>query len=34
MTADQDNACVERELELPEVYRGEGVRIFEVPAGE
>jgi hypothetical protein len=34
VTADQDNACVERELELPEVYRGEGVRIFEVPAGE
>ncbi len=33
ITADMDNACVERELDLPEVYRGESVRIYEVPGG-
>jgi hypothetical protein len=31
ITADTDNVCVQDELELPEVYRGESVRIYEVP---
>jgi hypothetical protein len=29
---ERPNACVEQELELPLAYRGEGVRIFEVPS--
>jgi hypothetical protein len=32
VTGDQPGACIEQELELPETYRGEGVRIFEVPS--
>ena len=31
ITGDTDNLCVQRELELPRVYAGEGVRIYEVP---
>jgi hypothetical protein len=31
ITADTDNVCIHDELELPEVYRGESVRIYEVP---
>jgi len=31
ITDDSDNACVQDELELTEVYRGEGVRVYEVP---
>ena len=31
ITPDTDNVCVQNELELPEVYRGESVRIYEVP---
>ncbi len=31
ITPDTDNPCVQKELELPEVYRGEDVRVYEVP---
>jgi hypothetical protein len=31
VTGDVDNPCVERELELPLVHHGDGVRIYEVP---
>jgi hypothetical protein len=34
VTADAANPCVEDELALPLTYRGEGVRIYEVPAGD
>lgn len=34
VTGPGGNDCLERALELPESYRGEGVRIWEVPAGE
>jgi len=33
ITREVSNVCVERELNLPRVYEGEGVRIYEVPAG-
>ena len=33
ITREVENVCVERELNLPRVYEGEGVRIYEVPAG-
>jgi PA14 domain len=31
VTADADNPCVQHELELPERYRGEGIRVYTVP---
>jgi hypothetical protein len=31
ITGDADNPCVQQELQLPEVYRGSGVRIYAVP---
>lgn len=33
VTGDVDNASIVHELALPEVYRGEDVRIYEVPSG-
>jgi hypothetical protein len=32
ITGERPNFCVERELQLPLAYRGEDVRIFEVPS--
>ncbi len=31
ITEDTGNPCIEQELELPEVYRGDGVRVYQVP---
>ncbi|MBI3769060.1 MAG: hypothetical protein HY271_11295 [Deltaproteobacteria bacterium] len=31
ITSDADNSCVERELGLTEIYRGEDVRVYEIP---
>jgi hypothetical protein len=32
ITAEADNPCVQHELELPEIYRGDGVRVYQVPS--
>jgi hypothetical protein len=31
ITGDADNACVQQELRLPEIYRGLDIRVYEVP---
>jgi hypothetical protein len=33
ITREDSNVCVEHELNLPRVYEGEGVRIYDVPVG-
>ena len=31
ITGDADNPCIQQELQLPEIYRGSGTRIYAVP---